>query len=76
MKLHNYSLQLTPGLKPPLQRLFWKCSEEKECSKILKIPKHLCKIGLSSLRRQACSFEFPALTKQTSTKMFPVSVLK
>ena len=32
-------LQPTIRLKPPLQRLAWKCSEKKRCSKISKIKK-------------------------------------
>ena len=65
MKLHDYSLQPTTGLKPPLQILFWECSKGKGCPKILKIPKNLCKTVSSSLTLQACSLEFPAATKQT-----------
>ena len=38
MKMHDYSLQPTTGLKRPLQILFKKNSEGKECLKILKNP--------------------------------------
>ena len=34
---------MTTVYKPPLQILFWNCSEGKGCSKISKIPKNLCK---------------------------------
>ena len=37
VKFHHYSLQPTTGLTTRLEILFWKCSERKECSKILKI---------------------------------------
>ena len=74
-KLHDYNLQPTTGLTPPLQILFWKCSEGKGCSKVLKTPKNLSKTA-SPLTLQACSLEFPGPTKQTPRKKFPVSVLK
>ena len=38
MQLMEYILQLTADLKTPLQILFLKRSERKECSKISKIP--------------------------------------
>ena len=68
MKLPDYSLQLTTGLKPPLQIFFWKCLEGKGCSKISEIPKNLCKTVSSSPVLQACSLEFLASTKQTLKK--------
>ena len=45
-KLHGYSLQPTTGLKPPLQILFWKYSERKECSKDSKIPRKSLQVFL------------------------------
>ena len=39
IKLQDYSLGPTIGLKPPLQILAWKCSEKKRCSKISKTRK-------------------------------------
>ena len=48
----------------------------KGCSKILKTPKNFCKIVYFSLMLQAFILEFPASTKQTPRKTFPVSVLK
>ena len=74
--MHDYILQPATGLKPPLQVLFWKCSEEKGCSKISKIPKTICKSGSSSLTLQACSIEFPASIKHTSRKNSAASALK
>ena len=73
MKLHDYSLQPTTGIKPPLQILFWKCSEGNRCS---KIQKNLCKTVSSSPTLQACSLEFPASAKQIPRKTFSGSVLK
>ena len=35
----KYSVQRTIEPKIPLQIIFWKCSERKDCSKSLKIPK-------------------------------------
>ena len=69
MKLHDYSLQPTTGLKPPLQILFWECLEGK-CSKILITPKNICKTVTASIMQQACSLEFLASTKQTQEKSF------
>ena len=39
MKLYDYSLQPTTGLKPPLEIRLWKSSEGKGYSKISKTPK-------------------------------------
>ena len=72
IKWHGYSLQLTTGLKLLLQRLYYKCSKGKGCSKILKTPKKLCKAISSSLTLQAWSLGFLASTKQTQWKKFPL----
>ena len=50
MQLIEYILQPTAKLKTPLQILFLKKSERKECSKISKIPESICKIDLSHYR--------------------------
>ena len=73
MKLHDYRLQPTTGLKPQLQIFFWKCSEGNRCS---KIQKNLCKTVSSSPTLTACSLEFPASTKQTPRKMFTGNMLR
>ena len=69
-KLHNYSLQPTTGLKPPLQILFWKCSEGKGCSKILKISKHLCKNCLFFSKATGLQSKISAYNKTDSKKSF------
>ena len=68
MKLQDYSLQPITGLKPALQVLFWKCSEGKGCSKILKTPRNLSKTVTSFLTLQTYSLEFLASTNQTPGK--------
>ena len=70
MKLHDYGLHPTTGLKPPLQILFWKCSKGKGSSKISKTTNNFGKAASSSLALQACNLEFQASAKQLQEKSF------
>ena len=66
--MHKYSLQTTIELKTPLQILFWKCSERKDCSKSLKFQKTLGKTIPFPLKLQACNAQFLTLPKTDSKK--------
>ena len=74
MKLHNYSLQPTTGLKPPLQILSGSVQKGKDVLKFPKLQKPLQNCLFFSNAKG--SLEFPASTKQTPRKRLPVSVLK
>ena len=59
----EYILQYTAELKTPLQILFLKRSERKECSKISKIPEKHLQNCFFSLTLKVCSPEFLASGK-------------
>lgn len=83
IKLHDYSLHPTVGLKAttagliPLLIHFWWCSEKREYFKISKIStKKNCKNLPFSLKLQFAAQNLRLQPKQTPIKMFLESSLK
>ena len=77
VKLNDYSLHPTTGLKILLYIFFWNCSESiMDVLKSRNSPKNLCKTFPFSIKLQTRILNFQLKQKQNPGKMLLVSVLK